>query len=67
MWGIAVTFFLLSFIMELIIDEAEFGIGMNAIFIVSIVILFIFGLNGNDWREKNYYQEGLILKRLWKH
>jgi hypothetical protein len=58
MWGIAVTFFLISLFMEIIIDGAEFGIGMIVMFIVSIVIVFIFGMNGNDWREKNLLSRG---------
>jgi hypothetical protein len=48
--------------MELIINEAEFGIGTIVIFIFSIVILLIFGLNGNDWREKKLLSRGFDFK-----
>jgi hypothetical protein len=48
--------------MEIFINEAEFGIGTIVIFIVSIVILFIFGLNGNDWREKKLLSRGFDFK-----
>lgn len=62
MWGIAVTVFLLSLFMEIFINEAEFGIGTIVIFMVSIVILFIFGINGNDWREKKLLSRGFDFK-----
>jgi len=45
-----------------VIDEGEFGIGMIVIFIVSVVVLFVFGLNGNDWREKKLLSRGFDFK-----
>ena len=63
MWVIAVTFCLLSLFMEIFIDESEFVIGKIVIFIVSIAILFIFGLNGNDWREKKLLSRGFDFKK----
>jgi len=62
MWVIAVTVFLVYFFMEIFIDETKFGIGTIVIFIVSIVIIIIFGLNGNDWREKKLLSRGFDYK-----
>lgn len=60
MWGLGVGgVFISPFVFGFIVGATKDGIGgIMLIDIVAIIVSFVFGGNGNSWREKNLVSRG---------